>query len=307
MSLKSILLVGAALMLWPGHARTQDVQKPQDAPSAQDVQATQDSDPATTVVVNGKKKPVTKKLDKTVYSTADNPHADTGTAQDVLQATPTLSVTADGGISVKGNNNVTVLVNGKPSAALTGESRAVTLQTMGGSDIASVEVITNPSAAYNANGGAIVNIVLKKDRKPGGHATVRGNASDQGLWNINGSGDYTRNKLSLHGSVSVRRDASLKFRQADLAWHDPLSGDFGDNYTQSRVFIRRTTQNATLGADYDLNDNRTQLSYRMAMRCPTQNCSTDQLWTATQHANSACKVDTNRSFPSAEQQQSLWG
>lgn len=57
------------------------------------------------------------------------------------------------------------------------------LQTMSGADIASIEVITYPSAAHNANGGAILNIVLKRNRKPGAHAQIRGSAKYQGLWN----------------------------------------------------------------------------------------------------------------------------
>ena len=52
----------------------------------------------------------------------------------------------------------------------------------------SVEVITNPTAAYNANGGAIVNIVLKRNRKAGAHAQIRASAANEGLWNAGASG-----------------------------------------------------------------------------------------------------------------------
>ena len=197
---------------------------------------------------------MTKKLDKTVYSTVNNAKAESGTAQDVLQSTPTVSVSPDGDIAIKGNHNVTVMINGKPSAVMSGENRAVALQTMSGSDIASVEVITNPSAAYNANGGAIINIVLKKNRKPGGHMAMRANASDQGLWNANLSGDYSKNKLSVHGSIGLRRDGTLKFRRSDVHWRDPSTGTFGENLSSSDVFIRRMTQNASAGLDYDLSD-----------------------------------------------------
>ncbi|MDV6330636.1 TonB-dependent receptor [Asticcacaulis sp. 201] len=216
-------------------------------------QATGD-DTQTQVVVTGRKKAVTRKIDKTVYNTADNPKSENGTAQDVLQSTPTVSVSAEGSIAVKGNPNVTVLINGKPSAVMSGETRAVALQTLSGSDIASVEVITNPSAAYAANGGAIINIVLKKNRKAGAHGSVRASATDQGLWNVNLSGDYTKNKLSLHASLGVRRDGNLKFRQSDVNWRDPLTGKAGENQQSSKVFVRRWVQNASLGLDYDLSE-----------------------------------------------------
>jgi len=137
----------------------------------------------TKVIVAAKKESVVKKLDKTVYDAAGMARAANGTAQDVLQSTPELSVAPDGKISVRGNSQVTVLIDGKPTAMTSGsnDERAVAPQTMSGADIASVEVITNPSAAYNANGGAIVNIVLKRNRKPGAHAQVQGSASDHGL------------------------------------------------------------------------------------------------------------------------------
>jgi uncharacterized protein YabE (DUF348 family) len=92
----------------------------------------QEKEPASaTVVVAGKREAVVKKLDKTVYDVANSPRAANGTAQDVLQSTPEVSVLADGQISVKGNTQVTVLVNGKPTAITSGSSdeRALALQT----------------------------------------------------------------------------------------------------------------------------------------------------------------------------------
>jgi len=206
----------------------------------------------TTVTVKGKKKPVKKELGKTIYDAASNPKAANGTAQDVLQSTPGVSVTAEGQIAVKGNANVTVLINGKPSAVMSGADRAVALQTMNGSDIASVEVITNPSAAYDANGGAIVNIVLRKNRKPGAHGQVRGAVSDQGLWNVAASGDATKGRLSVHGAAAFRRDGTLKFRGSDAVWSNPANGASGENTQSSKVFVRRVVESASLGADYDL-------------------------------------------------------
>lgn len=241
MSVKIILLVGTALIALPGMALAQDT-------------ASTDAAKDTSVVVKGQKKPVTKKIDKTVYNAGDNPKSESGTAQDVLQSTPSVSVSPDGNIAVKGNANATVLINGKPSAVMAGENRAVALQTMAGSDIASVEVLTNPSAAYNANGGAIINIILKKSRKPGAHGSLRGSVSDQRMWNTNFAGDYSKGKLSVHLTAGLRRDGTLKFRGSDIEWHDPITGHSGQTLQSSEVFVRRMTQNAALGLDYDLSD-----------------------------------------------------
>ncbi len=213
-----------------------------------------DDPPAPTVTVTARKEAVVRKIDKTVYDMSNAPRAANGSAQDVLQATPELAVTADGRIAVKGNTQVTVLVDGKPTALLSGseEDRAVALQTMSGADIASVEVITNPSAAQNANGGAIVNIVLKRNRKPGAHGQVQGSATDQDLWNAGASGDVTRGPLSAHGNVAVRHDGTRKIRSSTVDWHNPLTGQAGQTVQSSEVFVRRVVDSAALGIDYAL-------------------------------------------------------
>lgn len=160
----------------PAQAQTQ----PKTAPDS-----TQDS---TVVIVQGKAPKVVKKIDRTVYNQDGNPAATSGSAADVLKTVPSVSVTPDGNVSLRGSSNVQVYVNGKPSAMMQGDSRAVTLQSMNGADIASVEVITNPSAAYNANGGGIINIVLKKNRKAGSHAALRANISRDAINNLAASG-----------------------------------------------------------------------------------------------------------------------
>lgn len=208
-----------------------------------------------TVVIAGKKAAVVKKIDKTVHDVSKMARAANGSAQDVLQATPDVFVTADGRISVKGNAQVTVLVDGKPNAMLSGDERVVALQTMSGADIASVEVITNPSAAFSANGGAILNIVLKHNRKPGSRAQLQGSASDQGLWNVGASGDINRKQLRLRGNVAFRRDGTLKFRESAADWTNPVSGQSGQTLQSSEVFIRRTVKSAGLGIDHDLSSN----------------------------------------------------
>lgn len=217
-------------------------------------QAPEGASATQSVTVTAHKAAVVKKLDKTVYDVANSPRAANGSAQDVLQATPELSVSADGQIAVKGNSNVTVLIDGKPAAMLSGDERAVALQTMSGTDIASVEVITNPSAAYNANGGAIVNLVLKRNRKPGAHAQLRGSAGGQGLWNVGASGDATGRDLTVRGNLAYRHDGNLKRRRSAIDWINPALGQTGRSAQASEVFVRRVVESAGLDADYRLGD-----------------------------------------------------
>ena len=214
------------------------------------------SSTTTTITVTAQKAIVVNKLDKTVHDVSNMPRAANGSAQDVLQSTPEVSVTADGKIAVKGNGQVTVLVDGKPTAMMSGsdEGRAVALQTMSGADIASIEVITNPSAAYSANGGAILNIVMKRNRKPGARGQLQASASDQGLWNAAASGDVTRKNLSVHGSLGLRHDGTLKIRQSAVDWDDPLTGQARQTVQTSEVFVRRIVQSAALGIDVGLSE-----------------------------------------------------
>lgn len=218
--------------------------------------AQEDAPPAPTVMVTADKQPVVKTLDKTAYDVSDMARAANGNAQDVLQSTPGVSVTADGQIAVKGNPQVTVLVDGKPTAMMAGssEERAVALQTMSGADIASVEVITNPSAAYDANGGAILNIVLKRQRTSGAHGQVQGSASNQGLWNGGASGDLARREISVRGSLALRHDGTQKFRESTVDWHTPLGGQSGRTRQSSEVFVHRVVQSAAFGIDDTLSD-----------------------------------------------------
>ncbi|WP_036169265.1 TonB-dependent receptor [Massilia sp. 9096] len=211
----------------------------------------QELDPIQTVTVTAKKEAVVKKLDKTVVDVSNAPRAANGSAQDLLQATPDVSVTADGRITVKGNKQVTVLVDGKPSAMLSGsgEERALALQTMSGADIAAIEVITNPSAAYNANGGAILNIVLKRNRKPGAHGQVQGSTAKGGLCNLGASGDVTRGQLSAHASLALRHDGNDKLRASSVDWRDPLQGRSGRTTQRSEVFVHRVVDSAAFGID----------------------------------------------------------
>lgn len=209
-----------------------------------------DAVPAT-VTVTGKREAVVRKLDRTVHDVASMPRAANGTAQDVLQSIPEVAVTADGEIAVKGNSQVTVLVDGKPSVMMAGEERAVALQTMSGADIASVEVITNPSAAQQANGGAIVNIVLKRNRKRGARAQLRGSVSDRSLWNVAASGELAGPSVSTRASLAFRHDGTLKTRQSATSW-DASPG--GRTLQSSRVFVRRKVASASIGVDAALSE-----------------------------------------------------
>ena len=116
------------------------------------------------VVVEGEKSPITYDLDKQVIDVSKMNTAMSGTAADVLENVPSVSVDIDGNVSLRGSTNFQVLINGQPSVMDAQDA----LQQIPSSSIKNIEIITNPSAKYDASGTAgIINIILKKNTNLG--------------------------------------------------------------------------------------------------------------------------------------------
>ncbi|HLP63056.1 TonB-dependent receptor domain-containing protein [Flavobacterium sp.] len=121
------------------------------------------------VVVRNEKTTVEIKLDKKVYNVGKDLMVKGGTVSDVLDNIPSVAVDVEGNVSLRGNENVRVLIDGKPSNAI---SIADALKLIPADAIDKVEVITNPSARYDAEGGGgLLNIILKKGRTSGLNGT----------------------------------------------------------------------------------------------------------------------------------------
>ena len=114
------------------------------------------------VQIVGQQNQMQMQVDKKTFNVDKNITATGGSATDVLQNIPSLTVDPDGNVSLRGKDNVTILIDGKPATLLGGDN-ASALQSLPASSIANVEVITNPSSRYDAQGmTGIVNIITKK-------------------------------------------------------------------------------------------------------------------------------------------------
>ena len=129
------------------------------------------------LVVEAQRPKTQTQLDRKVYTISGDLQATTGSAADILNQVPSVNVDVDGAVTLRGDANVTILIDGKPSAQFTGAAQGLSLLQLPASEIDRIEVLTTPPATYKAEGsGGVINIITKKARQPG-YRGPRGPAS----------------------------------------------------------------------------------------------------------------------------------
>jgi len=147
------------------------------------------------VVVRAETSTVEIKLDKKVYNVGQDLMVKGGTVSDVLDNIPSVTVDIEGNISLRGNQNVRILIDGRPSNAI---NIAEALRLIPADAIDKVEVVTNPSARYDAEGGGgLLNIILKKGKNNGFNGTFIASTGYPNNHGLSGTLNYKTNKISL--------------------------------------------------------------------------------------------------------------
>lgn len=173
-----------------------------------------------TVEITEQRSDYTNSIDKKVYDVNQNIVNTGGTATDILQNIPSVTVDVDGKVSLRGSENVTILIDGKPSG-VTGEDRNAVLQQIPASTIERIEVITNPSAKYDAQGMAgIINIITKKEKGKGYNGTING-------------GVGTGKKYTGGININARTNKANFFGSYNYRYEDRWGTGFGKQLTQT--------------------------------------------------------------------------
>ena len=205
------------------------------------------------VVVVGQTQQTQNRIDRTVYAVSRDLQATSGTAADILNNIPSVAVDPDGGLSLRGDSNVTVLVDGKPSAQFTGAAKGLSLQQFPASQIERVEVLANPPAQFKAEGsGGVINIITKKTGKTGLSGSGQLTLGDKRRFVAALEGAYNKDRLKLSGGIGLRQDSRQRLSTDDRVAVDPATGV----QTPSRQIIderfRRLVPSIKAGVDYDL-------------------------------------------------------
>ena len=208
------------------------------------------------VTIRAERTTVEIKLDKKVYNVGKDLMVKGGTVSDILDNIPSVTVDIEGNISLRGNENVKVLIDGRPSNAI---NIAEALRLIPADAIDRVEVITNPSARYDAEGGGgLLNIILKKGKNQGFNGSFIANTAYPETYGLTGTINYKTKHFNIFTTqgLNYRNNPGNAITNSRyLNPNDNTTRDFmnetRDNQRMSKAY------NGTFGIDWMFNETTT--------------------------------------------------
>ncbi len=197
-------------------------------------------------------------LDKRVFNVGKDVSNTAGNAIEVLENIPAVSVDVEGNVSLRGDDGVRILIDGKESG-LSGMSTQDALRTLQGDMIERIEVITNPSVRYDAEGSAgIINIILKKDKRRGFNGAVNLRGGYPWMYGGSLSANYRLKRWNFFASYGFNNRSNIGGGVNQTKRFDLIDGDTVFQQITNQTTVRRMKRrghNVRVGADYYITDN----------------------------------------------------
>ena len=192
-----------------------------------------DSEILDEVNVVGQKSSMRLEIDKKVFDIGSQASAAGLSASEALETIPSVEVDSEGTISLRGSTSVTVWINGK-AQGLTADNRGDILEQMPAESIDRIEVITNPSSKYSAEGSAgIINIILKRDRKAGYYGGVQLNLNNLGGGRTGANINYSSGLLDAYANIGLNRRVNEGGSYSDRDYLDGSGNRYANMITRS--------------------------------------------------------------------------
>ncbi|ASU32025.1 outer membrane beta-barrel family protein [Mucilaginibacter xinganensis] len=204
------------------------------------------------VTIAGNKPLIERKIDRVVFNVENSITASGGTAWDALNKAPGVQTTFDGAIKANGKGAVIYLDD--KLIRLSGEDLSAYLRNLPSDNIAKIEIIANPTSRYDAQGGAVINIISKKSKAQGLNIIVNGafTQSAHGSYTSAASFNYRKDKLNVYGSYGYSYRDKEHNETEYIIFESPQSYSYWDN---NKIGERKGRASSyKFGLDYDLTD-----------------------------------------------------
>lgn len=215
------------------------------------------------------------KLDKRVFNVASDLSNIGGNASEILSNVPSVNVDVEGNISLRGSENVKILINGKPSGLVGSQDDA--LKQLQGNLIERIEVITNPSARYDAEGEVgIINIVLKKNERQGSNGSFEVAVGHPENYQLSGNMSLSTKNANIYGGYGYRNSKREgggfdynRFESPDTSYiyesfTDRVRGGISHNFRAGTDYFIDTSSTLSANVIYSISndDNRSEIIYK---------------------------------------------
>ncbi len=246
------------------------------------IQLEVDSEALDEVEVIAEKTTVDIRLDKKIYNIGKDLTVRGGTVSDVLDNVPSVSVDVEGNVQLRGNDDVRILINGKPSG-LVGLNSTEALRQLPAESIERVEVITSPSARYDAEGsGGILNIILRRSKLQGLNGALTVNTGYPLQAGINGNLNYRTGDVNIftNAGYNYRERPGNSFSEQQFFSIDEFGNRSNNNFLRERREFDRIRKgvNTNFGVEWYVNKTTSITSSIFYRNSDNENTSTNSIF-----------------------------